>query len=140
MILNSEYSQRFLGGHVRHAAADSPVETVGREGFHVRQRKGSEPQKLPRHLLLGRHGQGYTNIHPYSFFDYSTRALSSSIIHVIPKHVHRLRHPNNREKPIGKLNRDLINQFWQNKIQSQFGDPTIRFERLWSQVKQDGNV
>ena len=45
---------------------------------------------------------------------YKTRSINIEVF-VMSKLVHRLRHLNNRKKLIKKLNRDLINQFWQNK-------------------------
>ena len=52
----------------------------------------------------------------YALQSMSYKARSINIeVFVISKLVHRLRHLNNRKKLIGKLNRDLTNQFWQNK-------------------------
>ena len=45
---------------------------------------------------------------------YKARSINIEVF-VISKRVHRLRHLNNPKNLIGKLNRDLINQFWQNK-------------------------
>ena len=73
----------------------------------------------------------------YALQSISYRARSINIeIFVISQLVHRLRHLNYRKKLIGKLNRDLINEFWQNKKQSQFWDPTLGFERMWSQARK----
>ena len=50
---------------------------------------------------------------------YKARSINIEVF-LFSKFVHRLRHLNIRKNLILKLNRDLINQFWQNKKQSQF--------------------
>ena len=57
------------------------------------------------------------SIYPLQSMSYKARSVNIEVF-VISKLVHRLRHLNNRKNLIGKLNRDLINQFCQNKKQS----------------------